>query len=353
VIVLKRVAAAIAGAGLLAACGGHAANPAGGVPTSTAPVIRTDIVSRQQLSGTLTYAGSYTVVNQAGPGVFTSLPAPGSVLTRGQIVYRVDGRPIPLFYGDAPEWRQLSAGVADGTDSYELQANLIALGLAPAVLRADNTFDWFTAQAVRSWQASLGLPQTGIVRPGDVVYVPGPIRVTAVEPAVGMFAQPGQPVLHATSTQHTVIVQLSVALESLVKVGDAVTVSLPDGKTTAAGSVTAIGTVATAPSNGNQNGPPQEATVTVTIALTDPAAGGTLDLAPVSIGIAGNAHKSVLAVPVTALLAQPDGKYAVEVVANGRRTPVMVTTGLFDDRGLVEVAGTELHEGMLVEVPTK
>jgi peptidoglycan hydrolase-like protein with peptidoglycan-binding domain len=349
---LKHIAVASAALGLLAACGGHPVNPSGAVPTSTAPVIRTDIVSRQQLSGTLTYAGSYTVVNQAGPGVFTSLPVPGAVLSRGQVVYRVDGRPIPLFYGEAPEWRQLSAGVADGTDSYELQANLIALGLAPSVLRADNTFDWFTAQAVRSWQASLGLPQTGVVRPGDVVYMPGPIRVTAVEPAVGMFAQPGQPVLQATSTQHTVIVQLNVGLESLVKVGNAVTIELPDGKTTAAGTVTAIGTIATAPSGGNQNGPPQEATVTVTIALTDPSAGGTLDQAPVSVGIAGDTHQSVLAVPIIALLAQPDGKYAVEVVANGRRTPVIVTTGLFDDRGLVEVGSTELHEGMLVEIPT-
>ncbi len=349
---LKRIAVASTALGLLAACGGHPADPSGAVPTSTAPVIRTDIVSRQRLSGTLTYAGSYTVVNQAGPGVYTSLPAPGAVLTRGQVIYRVDGRPIPLFYGDAPEWRQLSAGVADATDNYELQANLIALGLAPSVLRADNTFDWFTAQAVRSWQASLGLPQTGIVRPGDVIYMPGAIRVTAVEPAVGMFAQPGQPVLQATSTQHTVIVQLSAALESLVKVGDAVTISLPAGQTTAAATVTSIGTVATAPSGGNQNGPPQEATVTVTIALTDPSAGGGLDQAPVSVDIAGATHKAVLAVPITALLAQPDGKYAVEVVANGRRTPVIVTTGLFDDRGLVEVTSADLHEGMLVEVPT-
>jgi hypothetical protein len=182
--------------------------------------------------------------------------------------------------------------------------------------------------------------------------MPGAIRITTVQPAVGMFAQPGEPVLQATSTQHTVIVQLNVALESLVSVGNAVIVSLPDGKTTAAGTVTAIGTIATAPSGGNQNGPPQEATVTVTIALTDPAAGGTLDLAPVSVGIAGVTHKAVLAVPVTALLAQPDGKYAVEVVNNGSRHTVIVTTGLFDDRGLVEVAGTELREGMLVEVPT-
>jgi hypothetical protein len=349
---LKRVAAAIAATGALAACGGHAANPAGAVPTSTAPVIRTDIVSRQQLTGTLGYAGDYTVVNQAGPGVFTSLPSPGSIFTRGQVIYRVDGRPIPLFYGDAPAWRQQSAGVVDGPDNNELQANLIALGLAPSVLRADNTFDWFTAIAVRHWQASLGITQTGIVRPGDVVYMPGPIRVTAVVPRTGMFAQSGQPVLQATSTRHTVLVALSVALQPFVKVGDAVTVSLPDGTTTAAGTVTTIGSVAVASSGGGQNGPPPEATLALTITLTDPAAAGTLDQAPVSVGVVHDVHKAVLAVPVMALLAQADGKFAVDVVENGARRSVIVATGLFDDRGLVEVTSADLHEGMLVEVPT-
>ncbi len=350
---LMEIAAASATFALVA-CGAPAATPTGAVPTSTAPVIRTDIVSRQQLSGTLTYADASTVVNQAGPGVFTALPGPGAILTRGQVVYRVDGRPIPLFYGDAPAWRQLSAGVADGPDNYELQANLVALGLAPAVLRVDNSFDSFTAQAVRNWQASLGLPQTGIVRPGDAVYMPGPLRVTTVESKLGMFAQPGQPVLEATSTQHTVLVQMNVALQSLVKAGDAVSISLPDGKTTAAGTVTAISTIATEQAGGGQNGPAPAptATVTVIITLTDPTAAGNLDLAPVSVGIVNDAHKGVLAVPVTALLAQPDGKYAVAVIDGSRRRAVIVTTGLFDDRGLVEVTSNDLREGMLVEVPT-
>lgn len=349
---LRQLAAVSAAVAVLAACAAHPSNSTGAVPTSTAPVTRTDIVSRQQLSGTLTYAGSYTVINQTGPGVFTSLPSPGAVLTRGQVIYRVDGRPIPLFYGDAPAWRQLSAGVTAGPDIYELQANLVALRLAPSTLRVDNTFDWVTATAVRQWQASLGLPQTGIVHPGDAVYMPGAIRVASVEPRIGMFAQPGQVVLEATSTSHSVIVQLGVALESFVRVGDPVTVSLPDGTSTASGTVTTIGTVAVAPSGGGQNGPPQEATVTVTITLTDASAAGALDLAPVSVGIIHEVHKGVLAVPVMALLAEPNGKFAVAVVESGQRHAVIVTTGLFDDRGLVEVASPELREGMLVEVPT-
>ena len=347
-IALGALGAALAG--LVVACGGQAgAAPA--VATGSTPVVRTDIVSRQQVNGTLTYAGSYTVVNQAGPGVFTSLPEPGTRVARGQVLYRVDGRPIPLFYGDAPAWRTLSAGVVPGPDIRALQANLVALGLAPAILKVDDSFDQFTAIAVRRWQGSLGVAQTGVVRPGDAVYMPGPIRLTAVGASPGMFAQPGQPVLQATSTQHVVTVQLSVTLEPFVKVGDVVSVAFPDGKTTAAGAVTAIGAVATAASDAGQGGPPGTATVPMTISLNDAAAGGSLDLAPVSVGIIHDTHKGVLAVPVTALVAEPDGRYAVVVLDGGRRQIAAVTTGLFDERGLVEVAGPDLREGLLVEVP--
>ena len=349
-----RLAAAAIGlmAALLAACGTPASSAGGGaVPTTTAAVTRTDITSRRQLLGTLTYAGSYAVINQAGPGIFTAMPAPGAVFTRGQILYRVNGRPVVLLYGD-PSWRQLSVGVTDGSDIGVLQANLAALGFATG-LRFTAHYDWITAIAVRRWQASLGVAQTGIVNLADAVAMPGAIRVTTVHQTIGMPAQPGAPIMDATSTQHAVLLLLDVAQESLVKVGAPVVVALPDGKTTAPGTVSGIGTVATEPSNqngGSNNGPPP-ATVTVTIALTDPSSGGSLDQAPVTVGIVYDVHKGVLAVPVMALLAQPAGQYAVEVVDGSERRLVTVTTGLFDDRGLVEVSSPNLHEGTSVEVP--
>lgn len=335
--------------GVLAGCGAPSTS-AGAVPTATAPVIRTDIVARQQLPGSLTYAGSYTVINETGPGVFTALPAPGTIVNRGQVLYWVDGRPIPLFYGD-PEWRRLSVGVADGVDIKALQANLVVLGFGVG-LRIDNHFDWVTAAAVRRWQASLGQVQTGVVNIGDAVYVPGLLRVTTVHASPGMLAQPGQPVVEGTSADRVVLLPLDVSRASLLRVGDAVTVLLTDGTTTAAGTVTTIGSVALAQNSGNggQNGPPPTPMVTVTITLADPAE-GSLDQAPVSVGIAYDTHKSVLAVPVMALLAQPGGTYAVEVVEGSQRRSVTVATGLFDDRGLVEVSSPELRQGMFVEVP--
>jgi hypothetical protein len=173
-----RLAAAAIGltAALLSACGSPASGAgAGAVPTTTAPVTRTDITSRLQLAGTLTYAGSYAIINQAGPGIFTAMPAPGTVVSRGQVLYRVNGRPIVLLYGD-PLWRQLFVGVADGSDIGVLQANLAALGFATG-LRFSAHFDWVTAIAVRRWQGSLGVAQTGIVNLADAVEMPGPIRV--------------------------------------------------------------------------------------------------------------------------------------------------------------------------------
>jgi len=336
----------------LAACGPQGTAPIGAVPTTTVAVVRTDIVSRLQMAGTLTYAGSYTVINQAGLGVLTSLPAPGAVIARGQVLYRVDNRPISLFYGD-PAWRHLAVGVADGPDIRALQMNLSALGFVSSGLRIDTHFDRVTAAAVRRWQASLGIAQTGAVNLSDIIYMPGAIRIGTVHATAGMFAQPGAPLIEATSTQHTVLLALDVTRESLVKRGDPVVVTMPDGKTNAAGSITGIGTVAVAQAgdNGGSSSGPQRSTLTLTISLADPNAGGSLDQAPVNVNITDDTHRGVLAVPVMALLAQPGGSYAVEVVDGTVRRPVAVTTGLFDDRGMVEVGGPELREGMWVEVP--
>ena len=47
--------------------------------------------------------------------------------------------------------------------------------------------------------------------------------------------------------------------------------------------------------------------------LTDPHAAGTLDQAPVTVNITTAASRGALVVPVTALVAQSPGRYAVEV----------------------------------------
>ena len=87
---------------------------------------------------------------------------------------------------------------------------------------------------------------------------------------------------------------------------------------------------------------------------SDPSATGTWDQAPVQVTITTGSVQNALIVPVDALLAQADGRYAVEVDGtDGKDHLVPVTLGLFDDaNGTVQVTGSGLQPGQKVVVPT-
>src|SRR6185312_16474905 len=103
----------------------------------------------------------------------------------------------------------------------------------------------------------------------------------------------GAVVLTATSTTPVVTIQLDPAMQSEVKDGDPVSITLPDGRTTP-GVVTQVGRVATSSSSssgssGGSAGSPggssnssaggSGATITVLASLTHPAAAGKLNQA--------------------------------------------------------------------------
>jgi hypothetical protein len=181
------------------------------------------------------------------------------------------------------------------------------------------------------------------------VFLPTAARVTTLQATLGGPATGA--VLGASSTARTVSVALDPGLQSEVKAGDRVTITLPDGRTTP-GRVTSVGEVATAPSNnaaGSDSGP----TVPVQIRPTDPRATGSLDQALVEVAIIDQTVHDVLAVPVDALLARSGGGYAVEVVTgDGTHHLVRVRPGLFDDvAGMVQASGLGLRAGQRVVVP--
>ena len=169
------------------------------IPVASAPVVRVDLTNTAQVSGSLGYAGSYTLVNSEPGTAYTALPAAGATIRRGQELYAVDGTPVFLFYGGTPEWRALSASVAPGADVAQLNRNLIALGYG-AGLADSEYFTGATAYAVELWQAARGLPVTGTVPLGQVAYAPGALRITGVTPSLGATPQPGSQLLTATST---------------------------------------------------------------------------------------------------------------------------------------------------------
>jgi peptidoglycan hydrolase-like protein with peptidoglycan-binding domain len=290
-----------------------------------------------------------------GDGRLTWLPEVGATIGRGSPVYGVNGEPVPLFHGSTPLWRTLRGGVSDGADVRELEENLHALGYGD--LTVDKTFTSATSAAIVQWQKHVGLPQTGVVAPGDVVIAAGDLLVSAVKGVLGTAAK--GPVVTATDTTRQVTVDLPVTQQELAVLNNAVRIKLPGGKTTA-GKISSIGTTASSGSgSGSGDGKAQTqtgqgtetATIPVYVTLDDPDAAGKLDGAPVTVGFTSATHTGVLAVPVSALLANPDGSYAVKVVKGSHRSLVTVQLGIFAD-GRVEVSGPGLSAGMRVEVPT-
>jgi multidrug efflux pump subunit AcrA (membrane-fusion protein) len=144
-------------------------------------------------------------------------------------------------------------------------------------------------------------------------------------------------VLTATSGRHVVSIPLDASQQTEVKVGDKVTVTLPNGTTTP-GVISSVGLVAIASSG---QGPTSTTIIPVQGTLTDPNAAGSWDQAPVTVNITTATARDALTVPVSALLAQSSGGYDVEVVGpGGTRQYVPVTVGIFDDAdGQVQVTG--------------
>jgi hypothetical protein len=280
---------------------------------------------------------------------YTMLPSPGRVVRRGQPLFAINGQPTLLLYGSTPAWRAFRAGMSPGVDVAELNANLQALGYSVSY---GDTFTSATSAAITALQQARGLTQTGRLRLGAVVFEPDALRVKTVMPAAGQAVQPG-PLLTASSTRHDVSFALDAAQQSEVKVGDRISMILPDNSTTS-GVVTSVGKVATAPSSDQQgSGGPSSPTINVDGRLLDPRAAGHLDQAPVEVSITEQSVRNALAVPVNALVALAGGGYAVEEVeADGTHRLVPVTPGLFDDAaGLVGVAGSGLLVGQRVVVP--
>ena len=161
-----------------------------------------------------TARSSATVYGQSS--TFTKLPAVGQVISRGQTLYAISGRPVVLQYG-SPATRELPLG--------------------------------------------------------SVVFEPGPVRVTSVTPTVGQTVMPG-PVLAITSTARQVKIALDASQQASVKVGDQVTITLPDNQTTP-GRITYVSSVATTPSGSGKGGEEESApTVEVLATPTDPGGDG-------------------------------------------------------------------------------
>ncbi|MFB6524081.1 peptidoglycan-binding protein [Streptomyces sp. NPDC056401] len=410
--------AAVAVVGALG-LGGGADDPAAPARSgSTVQVTKENLVERTQVEGQLGYGAEIPLPVKA-TGTVTWLPEPGTTVERGGDLLRVDDRPVVLLYGALPMFRELGldqqapptptptptatpgsgrgvdgsggsaassgssgkgggtgtgtstgtgTGTATGTasapgaptrplrgmDVMQFERNLAALGYTGFTV--DEEFTTGTATAVKRWQKSLGLPQTGRVGIGDVIYSTGQVRIGHA--AVRLGSAVGENALTHTGTARKVVVNASAQEASWAVRGTAVTVTLPDGRE-ALGEVASVGTSATAgPDSGAGGGGGEgggqgggsdaaRATVPVTVVIADQEALGRLESGPVGVSYVGKERRGVLAVPVAALVALAEGGHGLETTDG---TFVAVQTGLFAD-GKVEVSGPAVREGLKVRVP--
>lgn len=366
---MRRKTWALAGAAVLvgvsvtgaavAASNAKQATPAQ-APVNTATVEKGTLSAMVSLPGILTYqarsdGSPYTVINQAR-GTYTRLPFVGDNVACGDALYRVDDRPVLLLCGTVPAYRDLREGDA-GDDVRQLNQNLHALGYGAGIGIGidpdDHAFTSKTEKALEALQHAKGFAVDATLAINDAVFMPNSVRVAKVSGVLGGSAQPGAPVLDATSDTLEVQLALDASQQGQVQHGARAQVTLP-GNQSVTGKVERLGRVAQVPNNnGGQDSNPGDAILTAFISLDDPGKASGLDAAPVRVEITTTGVEGVLSIPVTAIVGKSGGGFAVEVVLDGGRRELMaVELGLFDTTsGRVRVKG-DLREGDRVVVPS-
>jgi peptidoglycan hydrolase-like protein with peptidoglycan-binding domain len=347
-------------AGLVLAFGSGAKEPeaSSALPPATAKVRRTRLVETKTVSGTLGY-GEPVPIGAAERGTLTWIAPVGSTVRRGDPLFKVDERPVVALYGSLPLYRTLRTGLT-GRDVRELERNLTALGYGGFAV--DDTYTSDTAAAVGAWQADLGLARTGTVEVGQVVFTPGPVRIAGHaarvgDTSAGESGERGASVLSYTGTRRLVTVELEVVDLPLAVRGRTVTVTVP-GRRAVKGRISQVGTAITAQAAPAGEGTAADgatsatadAVVEVAVTIRDQKALGSLDAAPAQVDFVSSQRENVLAVPVVALLALPQGGFGVEIVDGSETRIVAVKTGMFA-AGEVEVTGKGIAEGVRVGVP--
>ena len=272
-----------------------------------------------------------------------------------------------LMYGDVVAWRDFKPGIEPGTDIQQLKQNLMLLGYATdnQLLTGDH-WDNETTTAVKKYQKSTGVPITGEIDFGGIIFSPGTVLVDSITsaPAISdninvgtslMTLTPiesidvdvethGKPTINKTSLQ-VVKTTIEVSDQDLIFVGSPVEIELPDDRTVR-GTVTDIGSVAVVP-QGNQAGDPY---FEVTIVIDGNNQLHQWTGAPVIVSVTKAIAESVLSTPVVSLLALSEGGYALEIVEMASTRLVPIELGVYAD-GWVEITGPGLKAGDEVVIP--
>jgi peptidoglycan hydrolase-like protein with peptidoglycan-binding domain len=271
-------------------------------------------------------------------GVVTSIDISSEQLVRpGDVVYSVGRRPVVVAAGELPAFRDLRQGDS-GPDVSQLQGLLGDLGFYAGPV--DGEFGAATLRAVRAWQRSLGIDDDGVVRQGDVAFLPGlPARVVFDESIrVGQSVTPASSSLSVAEGPRFVIRLAREQLDLVPLTGDVVLHS-PQGTWTAV-----IGTAI-------------ESADGQTDLVLEPADGESicgddcLGVVPPGERVSLRAEIVVLEpvdgpiVPVAAIQTDARGATSVRIVGQGHReVDIVASVG-----GFAIVSGVDVGESILLD----
>ncbi|MFC9692013.1 peptidoglycan-binding domain-containing protein [Kribbella sp. NPDC056951] len=154
-------------------------------PAQTVEITRTDLSQAKEVTGQLGYGGSSTIKSHA-TGTITWLPKANTVVDRGDALFRVDNKPVTLFFGSTPLFRTIGTGAGspppttpptspptspstppsappseplEGPDIRVVKENLTALGFLPTT--TTDKLTPATTKAIKKWQKATDQQPTG------------------------------------------------------------------------------------------------------------------------------------------------------------------------------------------------
>ncbi len=373
---------AIAGTALVAALAGILVSPLIKSPAQVdaevkapAPTVLTAPVSQQVVTSTVLAQGvvaepaefsgpvSFSAAGASGDTSGATMPvvtrifkSAGSEVSAGTVLAEVAGRPLFAFAGSVPVYRDLTVGET-GQDVAQLQTGLESLGYS---IGSDEpgTFGAGTSAAVTAYYHAIGysVPQqvtpasgsqpattTVMVPATELMFVPQ-LPATVVSYAVTVGQLVSGPLVTLAMGAPVVDGQLDPADAGLVRAGMSVQIGTEGGGgAVGEGTVTSVGTTAQT-TNSIAGGSYVAMGVATATALPVSMVGQDVQLTITAAHSAG----PVLAVPVAAVFAAPDGgTYVTVVTARGSQVRVEVQVGVIGD-GEVEVtplAGATLAPG--------
>lgn len=262
-------------------------------------------------------------VERTSEGAVGSLPAAGTPVGDGDVVFEVGGRPVIALVDPDDVGEALIGG-----DTADIDRELPRAGFADRA----------------GWAGARGIDVD--VSSALFVEVPSGATVATLLVPDASDVAAGDPVLEVRASTQRVEVALPVEDLDELEVGDPVVVEFPDD-TTADAVVSERSTVAVMAATG-QSQPVPTVQVRIDLVGDSPSA---ISEGPVTVKVVDEAIPGAVVVPVRALVSLAEGGFAVEVVGQtGVTRLVGVELGTFED-GVVEVTNGAVSPGDSLVVP--